>query len=182
MNKYLKWGLISLGGLIVLFVLVILLFGKSITKSFSPQETALYESGSTKITVDYSRPFKKEREIFGGLVPYNEIWRTGANEATVFTSNQDLTIDGQILKAGKYTLYTIPTPDSWQVVWNNKEYSWGLNFDGTSPFEREYDVLIVEMPVTRLPNIVEQFTITIGQSKGMTLAWDQTEVSVPIGL
>ncbi len=180
MKKYYKWSLIVVGVLIVIFIGLQLL--RMQTKSHSPEATATYDDGNVEITVNYCRPYKKGREIFGGLEPYGEIWRTGANEATVFETSRDLSIDGKTLPAGKYTFYTIPGADTWQVIWNTKEYGWGLNFDGTSPFEREFDILVVEAPVTYLPEVVEQFTITIGQVKGLTLAWDQTEVSVPLGL
>jgi hypothetical protein len=67
--------------------------------------------------------------IFGGLVPYGEVWRTGANEATTFTTNQDLLVDGSFLAAGKYTLWTIPGPESWKVIFNSKMYPWGIDTD-----------------------------------------------------
>ena len=181
MNKYLKWTLISIGSVIVLLVAWVLIFGKSYTKSFSPQEVATYEQGGTKITVAYSRPFKKDRVVFGGLVPYGEVWRTGANEATVFSTNVPLTIDGESLPPGDYTLFTIPDVDTWQVIFNSKAYSWGLNFDGTSPREAEFDVLTTTVPVRSLAEVTEQFTIAISNEGGLNLAWDQTAVSVPLG-
>jgi len=182
MNKYLKWTLIIVPSITLLLFIAyqgLMMY----TKSHSPKETVKYTEGSTLISVTYSRPYKKGREIYGGLIPFDKVWRTGANECTVFTTSVDLTIDGKNLPAGKYSLFTIPGSNSWQVIWNKNEYDWGVtDMEETSPRIAEADALIVSMPLVTLPEVVEQFTISVDKVKGLTLAWDQTEVSVPLGL
>ena len=80
----------------------------------SPKDTAKITLNDLNLKVEYNRPSKRERDIFGALVPYNKVWRTGANEATTFETNQDLMIDGILLKEGKYTLWTVPMENSWK--------------------------------------------------------------------
>ena len=109
------------------------------------------------------------------------MWRTGANEATTFTSSQDIQIDGQLLPAGTYTLWTIPKDTQWAVLFNSKAYSWGLNFDGTSPHDPTADVVTAEVPVQNPSTPVEQFTIRFAESPlSMILEWDDAQVRVPI--
>ena len=126
-------------------------------------------------------PTKKNRAVFSTLVPYGEVWRTGANEATVFTTSQALRIDGQPLPTGTYTLWTIPTARQWTVLFNEKGYDWGLNFDGTSPHDPSADVVSVDVPVQAPAAPVEQFTIRfVDNPLAMVLEWDDARVSVPI--
>lgn len=181
MNKFLKWTLIVIVSLaVLLFIAYQYLIYQ--TKQGSPEEIVNYENGDRKITVFYNRPSKKERVIFGELVPYGKVWRTGANEASTFETNQDLQIGGQTLAAGKYTLWTIPNADKWTVIFNSKMYSWGINFDQTSPREPEADVLKVDVPVEKTSSTVEMFTISMkdGAPTAMVLEWDDVRVSVPI--
>ena len=150
------------------------------TKQQSPEQISVYEKGNYDLEVFYNRPSKKGRNIFGGLVPYNYVWRTGANEATTFKTKTNLTIDGQNLPADKYTLWTIPGPDSWKIIFNKKQYSWGIKSGGVSR-EPEFDVLSTEVPVESLPNVVELFTIDFSEEDGkpvLYLSWDQTKVSI----
>ena len=98
--------------LIVAAVLVVAFFGfKSFTKSKSPAETAKFDQNGLTVQVDYCRPYKKGREIFGKLLPYGQVWRTGANEATIFDVKQTIKVGDKTLKAGKYTLWT---HDGWE--------------------------------------------------------------------
>jgi hypothetical protein len=182
MKKALKWI-----GIIVAALVVIMIIGfqvlKSQTKKHSPEDTAELVQGDTKISVFYNRPSKKGREIFGGLVPYNEVWRTGANEATTFTTNKDLIIDNQTLPAGEYTLWTIPDEDTWTVIFNNKMYSWGVSISkgGAASRDPESDVLKTMVPVEKIEEVVEMFTIEMEKSPmALTMSWDQTKVHVPI--
>ncbi|WP_373515513.1 DUF2911 domain-containing protein [Persicitalea sp.] len=180
MNKYLKWTLIVVGSL-ALIAFVGFKIMTANTKKASPEQTVSFNEGSKNVEVYYNRPSKKGREIFGGLVPYGEVWRTGANEATTFTTETELVIDNKLLPAGKYTLWTIPERDKWTVIFNKKEYSWGINFDGTSIREPEADVLKVEVPTQTMDAPVEMFTIDFDQSvPAMQMAWDKTKISVPI--
>ncbi len=148
----------------------------------SPPGTATYDKDGLKIEVAYSRPYKKGREIFGELVPYDRVWRTGANEATTFTTNQPLSIAGKTLPAGKYTLWTIPHADKWQVIFNKRMYPWGINMEGQASRDPADDAVEVTAPVELVKDPVEQFTIQLVDSKVPTLelTWDQTRVSVPL--
>lgn len=155
------------------------------TKSFSPEAVAEYNQGGVHISVFYNRPYKKGRKIFGELVPYETIWRTGANEATVFETNKNLIVKGQPLKAGKYTLWTIPGEISWKVIFNSETGQWGVNFNGEANRNAANDVLAVEVPVLIQDKEFEQFTISVeqvGEDLELILLWDKTVVVVPISL
>lgn len=182
MKKNLKRSLIGAG--IFFFIILAAYYSLNIkTKSYSPEETVIFQRDDLKLEVFYNRPYKKNREIFGGLVPYGEVWRTGANEATTFETNKDLLVDGSLLPAGKYTLWTIPGEDSWKVIFNSQMYPWGITLDKVASRLPEYDVLTLEVPVNRLYNSLEQFTIYFQEANDfilMILAWDQTAVHVPM--
>lgn len=180
MNKFLKWTAIVVGSL-ALLAFIGFKYMQSSTKKASPEQTVALKQGGKDITVTYSRPSKKGREIFGGLVPYGKIWRTGANEATSFITKNELIIGGKLLPAGEYTLWTIPERDKWTVIFNSKQYGWGVSFDGEASREPEADVLKVEVPVESTGAPVEMFTISFNEAiPAMEMAWEQTKISVPI--
>jgi hypothetical protein len=120
---------IIIAGIVTLLIVVGYFYFLHYTKSFSPEASVEFQDGNATIKVTYSRPFKKGRDIFGTLEPYGKIWRTGANEATLFETNQDLSIDGKVLKAGEYSLWTIPGEKSWKVIFNSETGQWGVNFN-----------------------------------------------------
>lgn len=172
-------------GIIILTAAIMLPYFifKMNTKSYSPEQTVTFEKDGLQLEVFYNRPYKKDREIFGGLVPYGEVWRTGANEATTFETNKDILVDGSLLKAGKYTLWTIPGKGSWKVIFNSEMYPWGITADEKPSRQPEFDVLTVEVPVRHLRQVVEQFTIDFTEEYDLihlNLYWDQTLVKVPI--
>jgi len=179
--KFLKWAGIVLGSLLIIFFVAFKVL-QSQTKKHSPEDTVEHVQGDTELSVFYNRPYKKDRVIFGELVPYDKVWRTGANEPTTFTTNRDLTIGGKTLPAGEYTLWTIPGPDEWTVIFNGEQYGWGVNFSGEASRNPESDVLQVQVPVEQLNSVVEQFTIAFEENPqlAMTLAWDQTKITVPM--
>lgn len=152
------------------------------TKSFSPEEVVTYHRGDLKIKVDYNRPYKKGRVIFGGLVPYGKVWRTGANEATIFQTNKALTIEGKTLPAGKYTLWTIPGEHDWTVIFNSETGQWGINSEGLANRNPDKDVVQVEVPSVSQSKEFEQFTIMfddVGNDAEMVLLWNTTLVAIP---
>lgn len=179
--KILKWLLIIILGL-ALLGFAGFQFMKYNTKKASPEETVVLDEGGTHIEVFYNRPSKRGREIFGGLVPYNEVWRTGANEATTFSTDTDLRIGEQVLPAGKYTLWTVPGPDRWTVIWNDKMYPWGVSMEGVASREEAHDALVAEFPAGTLVNPTEQFTISLepGIPMYLVLEWDATQVTIPM--
>ena len=166
--------------LIIVAVLAVAFFGlKTFTKSKSPAESAKFDQNGLSVQVDYCRPYKKGREIFGELEPFGKVWRTGANEATIFDVKQDVKIGDKALKAGKYTLWTIPNADKWTIVINSETGQWGTSHDATK------DVLSVDVPVGKTAASVEQLTIGFAAAEGgadMNISWDNTEVKVPIRL
>lgn len=180
--------IIVVGGILVAAMAVFMVGMRFYTKSFSPQDTTVYAQEEAEISVTYSRPFKKEREIFGpdGLVPYGKVWRTGANEATVFTTNTDLKIGNKLLPAGSYSLFTVPRPDTWTIIFNKETDQWGISpFSGEANRDPEKDALTLEVAAIKTRDLFEQFTISferMGQEIEMILMWDQTLVVVPIYL
>ncbi|MFC5046444.1 DUF2911 domain-containing protein [Aquimarina hainanensis] len=182
MNKFIKRLIFILIGISIISYIG-LSFLKTNTKKHSPEETVTHQTKEASLSVFYNRPYKKDRIIFGELVPFGKVWRTGANEATTFNTSKDLLIDGSTLPAGKYTLWTIPNKKSWKILFNSKQYSWGVNMDGTVKHNPEFDVLTIEVPVNPLLNVVEQFSIYFEEANDfsiMYLAWDTTVIAVPI--
>ena len=162
---------------------IILLIMRYNTKAYSPEDSAVFTKDDFKMEVVYNRPYKKEREIFGSLVPYDSVWRTGANEATTFETNEDILVDGSFLKKGKYTLWTIPNKESWKVIFNEHMYPWGINMDKQAYRDEQFDALVLELPVIPISEPLEQFTISFGDTGNfvhMVLAWDRTSIIIPI--
>jgi len=135
-----------------------------------------FSSGKT-ITVDYSSPRMKGRQIFGELVPYGEVWRTGANEATTFVANETLmTVGGVNIPAGTYTIFTVPNRDNWILIINKHTNEWGI------PYKYQSEELVrVPMSVARVASTVENFTISFdptGESCMMNMGWENTQAWV----
>ena len=176
--------------IIVVSIIVVVVVGayafRVFTKMASPETSAQFDKNGLKIEISYSQPSKKGREIFGNaaaddkvkiVVPYGKVWRTGANEATEIEINRDITIGGQALKAGKYSLFTIPNQDKWTIIFNSEISLWGINHD------EKNDVLRVDVPAMMRDEVLEKFTISLKEAEGgadMILEWDKTKVVVPI--
>ncbi|HLZ12433.1 MAG TPA: DUF2911 domain-containing protein [Candidatus Acidoferrum sp.] len=148
------------------------------SKRPSPPATAKCELAAGKsIAIDYSSPRKNGRPIFGSLIPYGQVWRAGANEATTFVTTADLTVGGAHVPAGSYTIFAIPNQDKWSLIISKKTGEWGTPYPG----EKE-DLARVDMKVST-GAVTENFTIALDKnSKGCTLkmAWDNTIASVEI--
>ena len=133
------------------------------------------------VRVTYSRPAKKEREVFGTkIVPYGEVWRLGANESAEIKFYQDVTIQGKKVKAGTYSLFAIPTATEWTIILNND-----LDFWGAYSYNKDNDVLRVSVPTKKTDEVVENFSIQCIKGSNdkettMKMAWDMTLVEVPI--
>jgi hypothetical protein len=152
------------------------------TKSFSPEDNVVFHQDDLTIKVFYNRPYKKGREIFGKLVPYNKVWRTGANEATTFETNKGLTIEGKVLPKGTYSLWTIPQEDKWTIIFNSEYGQWGINSDGEANRKPDRDVLTVDVGALKQEKEFEQFTIAFNmtaEEAEMVLLWDKTLVAMP---
>lgn len=159
------------------------------TKKFSPSKTVYLALGESKLEVDYSSPSKKDRVIFGDLVPYGQIWRTGANEPTTFSTSKDIQIIDKKLHAGTYSLWTMPNKESWKVIFNTEVPDWGVTrFNGNQTTrEANHDLLTIEVAVHKLEHTVEDFSISFEEEaqgqytqEFLSLEWDTTKVKIPI--
>jgi hypothetical protein len=182
MKKLLKRLLIiSISVVLILFVGFKVL--RMQTKQHSPEQLTEYIVDGLEMSIFYNRPYKKGREVFGKLVPYREVWRTGANEPTSFITNQDLKVGDKLLPKGEYTIWTIPYKDNWKVIFNGKKYNWGVRVkDGKASRESDFDIVTVEVPVKYLDEPIEQFTISFEDSARLKLIfeWDTVRVEVPL--
>lgn len=145
----------------------------------SPTASVKQNFGLSTIELDYSRPGVKGRKIFGDLVPFGKVWRTGANEASTITFGDDVMIGGKKVSAGKYGLLTIPEANEWTVIITKQ-----LDVSSPAAYKMEEDVVRVKAPVQKLPFAVESFKIDLGNIKPSSLdlsfVWDNTMVTVPI--
>lgn len=141
----------------------------------SPPAQVSKDINGTKITIDYSQPSKRGREVFGVLEKYGKVWRTGANESTWIELSKDVKVEGESLAAGKYGLFTIPGKDEWTIIFNKKWDGWGAY-----EYNEENDVLRVKVKPASTDEVVETFTIDINEAGDVILAWDQTKVQFAI--
>ena len=159
------------------------------TKKYSPEAIAKYKKDGLNLRIEYCQPSKKGRPIFGTnlnsadksqpnyLVPYNEVWRTGANEATLFVTNKSLKLGNETLEAGKYSLFTIPNKDKWTVIINGETGQWGTQYDESE------DVLRVNASLEQVEDEKEVFTIKFDDVDGqlkLLLMWDNVKAQLPI--
>lgn len=142
----------------------------------SPNATVSQTIGTTEVTLTYGRPSVNERTIFDGLVPFGQVWRTGANESTAITFSDDVMIEGEKVEAGTYSLYTVPGKDEWTIIINSK-LSWGTQYDKSA------DVLRVNVEPEN-GRQMEQFMIYFDNvsenSAECVLHWDTTKVPFTI--
>ncbi|MGH9737432.1 MAG: DUF2911 domain-containing protein [Candidatus Acidiferrales bacterium] len=148
-------------------------------KPLSPPAKAScrFPDGKT-IQVNYSSPRMRGRKVFGGLVPYGEEWRAGANEATTFDIDANLNVGGTSVPAGNYTLFTLPNPDSWKLIISKETGEWGIPYPGA-----EHDFARIPMQLSKLPSPLEDFTIHFdrtGDACTMNLDWATTRASIKI--
>ncbi|MDO1501112.1 DUF2911 domain-containing protein [Winogradskyella maritima] len=185
MNTFLKRLLIVLS-IVALGLFLYSYFVENIfSPRLSPKDTAKIELNDLKLEVEYNRPSKRDREVFGALVPYDKVWRTGANEATTFSTNQDLMIEGMFLPKGDYTLWSVPMDSAWKVMFNSKQYPWGVDEKMEPMWDPNFDVITLQVPTQDLETVVEDFTIAFDNTTGdlkLTMAWDQTKVAIPLKL
>ena len=144
----------------------------------SPPGQASAKIGAATISIDYARPSIKGRKIMGGLVPYDKVWRTGANAATTLKTDAAITIGGAEVPAGTYTIYSLPGEKAWKLIVNKQTGQWGTQYD------QAQDLARVDLKVETLPQPLELFTITLvatGANAGqMVLEWENTRLIAPI--
>ncbi len=138
----------------------------------SPAAKSSGKVGKANISVTYSQPSVKGRTIFGDLVPYGKVWRTGADEATVFETDSDIMVEGKKLPAGKYSLFTIPDASNWTVIFNKTWNQWG-----SFKYKEEDDVLRVTAKPTKSSGFNEKLKIEVANDNKVKIMWADTEVA-----
>src|SRR5579875_2477411 len=145
----------------------------------SPPATATGTINGATITINYSSPAVKGRQIWGGLVPYNQVWRAGANEATIFETNRDIKVEGKNLPAGKYSLFAMPGEKEWTFIFNSETGQWGIKRTGEANRDPAKDVLSVKVPSRKSGSFNERLTYVV-TDRGFALRWENLEVPVDI--
>ncbi|MEO6721293.1 MAG: DUF2911 domain-containing protein [Ferruginibacter sp.] len=145
----------------------------------SPPATATGKINGATITINYSSPAVKGRQIFGGLIPYDKAWRAGANEATIFETDKEIKVAGQPLPAGKYSLFAIPGEKEWSIIFNSETGQWGVKQGGVANRDPAKDVLTVKAMPGKTPSLNERLAYEVN-NKGVVLRWENVEVPIPI--
>lgn len=145
----------------------------------SPAATATGAINGANITIKYSSPAVKGRKIYGGLVPYDQVWRAGANEATVFTTDKKVMIVKTPLEAGSYSIYVIPGEKSWKVIFNSETGQWGTAKGNVSSRVPAKDVISIDVKTVKTAALEENLKYEISP-KGFVLAWENQSVLVPV--
>jgi len=162
---------------LVLLVVSVVAFGQRYTSGRGTANTTLK---GKKISIDYGRPQMHGRKIYGELVPFDQVWRTGANEATGLTTEGDIVIGGTTVPMGKYTLFTVPSAKGWKLIVSKVTGEWGI------PYKPEYEkqeLARIDMKVEALPAPVEEFTIAFapsGNDAMLHMDWEKTRASVKV--
>jgi hypothetical protein len=146
----------------------------------SPASSFEQEVGSAKIKITYSRPLVRGRKIFGELVPFEKLWRTGASDCTVITTSEDIYFGNSILKAGSYSMFSIPSINEWTIIVNTD-----TTLHGETGYDEKKDVMRFKVPLEKKPNFYETFTIELNDinSKGeafLKILWENTMVKIPV--
>ncbi|RYZ22229.1 MAG: DUF2911 domain-containing protein [Chitinophagaceae bacterium] len=148
------------------------------TPAPSPTQVVRQDFGISSVELNYSRPSIKGRKLYSDLAPTGQVWRTGANGATRLKFADDVTIGGQQLKAGEYAVFTVPTPNEWEVIINKGTANWGTDY------KQDLDVVRFKVPATNSSNFVETFTMQFANMKNnsmdLQMMWGNTVVNVPI--
>ncbi len=143
-------------------------------KPTSPQATVEGKIGAADVKIVYCQPSSRGRKIMGELVPYGEVWRTGANDATTIEFSKAVKIEGKDLPAGKYSLFTIPGENEWTIIFNKDAKQWGAY-----KYKKEDDVLRVTVKPTKTPSPVEAFNISVAKDQ-VSMKWENTAVAFKV--
>ncbi len=145
----------------------------------SPAATAVGKVGDANITITYNSPSVKGRQIWGGLVPFDKVWRAGANQATIFMTDKDIKVGGKALPAGKYSLYALVGEKEWTIIFNSQTGQWGINRDGSTTEDPTKDVIRVTVKPKKSDTMNERLVYNIND-KGFVLSWENLDVPVSI--
>lgn len=165
--------------LVGLFVTTLIFAQQDKSKRPSPPEVATGSIGGATITINYSSPAVKGRKVWGDLVPYDKVWRLGANEATIFETSKDIMVEGKKLPAGKYSLYAIPGENEWTFIFNSKTGQWGIKMDGSATEDPANDVLRVTAKPMKSSSFNERMKFMVDK-KGFVFEWENLKVPVSI--
>ena len=161
-----------------LFVMSSTAFAQGSKPAPSPADSTSATIGGANIKIKYSSPRVKGRVIWGDLVPYDKLWRAGANTATLFTTDKDITVEGKKLPAGKYSIFATPGQNEWKISFNSQTGQWGIKGGGVANADPANDVLVVTVKPKAAP-MTENLTYA-ASSTGFSLIWDKVEVPVSI--
>lgn len=168
----------TLSVLVIAFLVSTVAFGQKKPQA-SPADSTSGTVAGANIKISYHSPSVKGRKIWGGLVPYNKVWRTGANEATIFTTSKAIKIGGKTLAAGKYSLYTVPGEKEWKVIFNSQTGQWGIKMDGSTTDDASKDVLVTMATPMKSKSMNERMKIELTPS-GFVILWENLAVPVTI--
>lgn len=155
--------------------LALLLPAQAQDKPLSPKMAVSEMVGAAKISIDYSAPSVRGRKIWGELVPFDKVWRTGANQATTFTTDKDIMVEGKALKAGTYALVTIPKANEWVIIFNTNTGMWGAN-----GYDQAKDALRVTVKPAMGNTVTEQMKFSIAKDGKVSLAWEKLTVAFAV--
>ncbi|MBY0488012.1 MAG: DUF2911 domain-containing protein [Flavobacteriaceae bacterium] len=148
--------------------------------SASPAASFEQEVGSAKIKITYSRPLVRGRKIFGELVPFDKLWRTGASDCTVITTSEDISFGNNVLKAGSYSIFSIPSINDWTIIVNSD-----TTLHGETGYDEKKDIMRFKVPLEKSPNFYETFTIELNDINSkveafLKILWENTMVKIPV--
>jgi hypothetical protein len=161
--------------IMLVFVLFTAVFVNAQEKIASPPEVASGKIKDVSITIKYGSPSVKGREIWGKLVPYNEVWRAGANNATTFESDKDLIIEGSKLPAGKYSFFVVPTKDDYTIIFNKEPEQWGAY-----KYEMAKDQLRVKVKPVKSKSLTEKLVYRVNPDN-VVLSWENLDIQLKVG-
>ena len=145
----------------------------------SPAATATGKVNGANLTIKYSSPSVKGRKVWGDLVPFDKVWRAGANEATILETDKDITIEGKAVPKGKYSVYMIPGEKEWTVIINSQTGQWGITRQGETTRDSAKDVAVVKVKSVKSAATAEALKYNVTAS-GFSLVWENLEVPVSV--
>jgi len=149
------------------------------SKRPSPPATATGKIGDATISIDYSAPSVKGRKIFGGILPYDKVWRAGANEATILQTDKDITVEGKKLPAGKYSFFVTPGKDSWTIFFNSETGQWGDKEGGATNMDPAKTVLSFTVKAKKLATLKEKLEYTV-TNNGFGFQWEYSDIFISV--
>lgn len=168
------------GAALILFLMPLIATGQIDVPPLSARCIINQKVGFTEVVIEYSRPSMRQRVIFGELVPYDKLWRTGANEATTISFSEDIRLNGEFVPSGRYSLLTIPKEDRWIIILNTD-----TNLVGTMGYDSDRDIIRFDVQAEKIHEHFETFTIDVGEltqgTANIRLIWENTLVKFLLG-